>query len=58
VLSDHSDWGGLVRTILATGAQRIGLTHGYADEMARWLGENGLEAEAVPSAYPSEGGPA
>jgi putative mRNA 3-end processing factor len=58
VLSDHSDWGGLVRTILATGAQRIGLTHGYAAEMARWLVENGLEAEVVPSEYPSEGGTA
>jgi len=49
VLSDHSDWDGLVRTILATRAETIVLTHGYAAEMARWLQEKGLQAETLPN---------
>ena len=48
VLSDHSDWDGLVETIRATGAEAVGLTHGYAEELARWLRENGTPAEVVP----------
>ena len=51
VLSDHSDWDGLVSTIEATGAEHIGLTHGYAAEMARWLQEKGHSAEVVPAEY-------
>ena len=52
VLSDHSDWDGLVQTILATRAETILLTHGYADEMARWLQEKGRQAEvlSIPAA--------
>ena len=49
MLSDHSDWDGLVQTIEATGAERIGLTHGYATEMARWLSEKGHHAEVMPT---------
>jgi len=48
ILSDHSDWGGLVDTIAASGAEKIMLTHGYAAEMARWLQEKGYNAEAIP----------
>jgi putative mRNA 3-end processing factor len=48
VLSDHSDWDGLVKTIAASEAQKIMVTHGYATEMARWLREKGYEAEAIP----------
>jgi putative mRNA 3-end processing factor len=51
VLSDHADWDGLARTIKNSGADRIGLTHGYAAEMARWLKEQGLQAEVIPSDY-------
>jgi putative mRNA 3-end processing factor len=49
ILSDHSDWGGLVDTITASGAEKIMLTHGYATEMARWLQEKGYNAEAIPT---------
>ena len=49
ILSDHSDWGGLVDTIAASGAEKIMLTHGYAAEMARWLQEKGYNAEAIPT---------
>ena len=48
ILSDHSDWGGLVDTIAASGAEKIMLTHGYAAEMARWLQEKEYNAEAIP----------
>jgi putative mRNA 3-end processing factor len=47
VISDHGDWDGLVTTMQRTGAERIGLTHGYAAEMARWLQEQGYIAEVI-----------
>ena len=34
VLSDHADWPALLRTIEETGARRVLVTHGYADELA------------------------
>jgi putative mRNA 3-end processing factor len=49
VISDHSDWLGLVETISASGAQNILLTHGYAGEMARWLQEKGYNAAVIPT---------
>jgi putative mRNA 3-end processing factor len=54
VLSDHSDWEGLVDTIAASGAEKIMLTHGFATEMVRWLQEKGYDAEAIPTAYGDE----
>ena len=56
VISDHSDWDGLVQTIAASGAEKIGVTHGYAAEMVRWLQEKGYDAEVVPTAYGDEAG--
>lgn len=47
VLSDHADWDGLNEAILATGAERIFLGHGYSTVMARYLREKGLNAEEV-----------
>jgi putative mRNA 3-end processing factor len=46
-LSDHADWPGLVSAIKATGAERIWTTHGYAPVLARWLREQGLDAQAI-----------
>ena len=43
ILSDHADWDDLLHAIDATGAKRIGLTHGYVDPMARYLRERGLD---------------
>jgi putative mRNA 3-end processing factor len=54
VLSDHSDWEGLVDTIAGSGAEKIMLTHGYATEMVRWLQEKGYDAEAIPTTYGDE----
>ena len=39
VLSDHADWPGLLAAIESTGAERVGLTHGSAATMARYLAE-------------------
>ncbi len=47
VLSDHADWDDLLRTIEATGATRIGVTHGYAEQMARYLNERGVGGRTV-----------
>lgn len=54
VLSDHSDWDGLVQTTAASGAERIMVTHGYAGEMVRWLQERGYNAEVIPPVYGDE----
>jgi putative mRNA 3-end processing factor len=51
VLSDHSDWDGLVKTITASGAEKIMMTHGNAAEMVRWLQEKGYDAEVIPTLY-------
>jgi len=57
VISDHSDWDGLVQTIKATTAEKIVVTHGYAAEMARWLNENGYSAEVLPTESRGEADP-
>ena len=55
VLSDHADWPGLLRTIRETGAQRVGVTHGYAATLARYAHEVlGLESFVVPTRYGDE----
>lgn len=54
VLSDHADWAGLISTIRATGATRIGVTHGYTAVLVRWLQENGWDAWALETRYSGE----
>ena len=54
ILSDHGDWDGLVKTIAASGAERIMATHGYATEMVRWLQEMGYNAEVIPTVFEEE----
>ena len=58
VLSDHADWDGLIATIRACGAKRIGLTHGSTEALARHLRERfGLETFEVPTRYVGESPP-
>jgi putative mRNA 3-end processing factor len=47
VLSDHCDWNGLTDTIRTTGAENVGVMHGYADVLANWLGKRGWNAWVV-----------
>ncbi len=56
VMSDHTDWPGLLATIHDTGAQRIGVTHGFAEQVSRWLREQGLDSFVVASRYEGESG--
>lgn len=51
VLSDHVDWDSLLQTIDATGAERIGVTHGYVPVVVRYLREKGKDAFAVETHF-------
>lgn len=53
-LSDHADWPALLRTVEETGARRVLVTHGYSEELARFLRERGLDAEALTTAFEGE----
>jgi putative mRNA 3-end processing factor len=55
VLSDHADWTGLLDTIKATGAGCVLVTHGYAAVVVRYLREQGLDADVLPTRYEGEG---
>jgi putative mRNA 3-end processing factor len=54
-LSDHADWPALLRTVAETGARRVLVTHGYSDELARFLSDGGIVASALATAYQGEG---
>jgi putative mRNA 3-end processing factor len=54
VLSDHADWDGLLRTVKATGAETVWVTHGYTNQLARHLREQGLQSEAIETRFQGE----
>jgi putative mRNA 3-end processing factor len=56
VISDHADWPGLLGAIKETGAENIYVTHGYTDIFARYLSENGWQAQVVPTQFTGEDG--
>ncbi|MFK7745959.1 MAG: ligase-associated DNA damage response exonuclease [Roseobacter sp.] len=51
VISDHADWAGLLSAITETGAENIYVTHGYTDIFARYLNDNGWNAQVVPTEF-------
>jgi len=53
-LSDHADWPALNAAIEASGAARVLVTHGYRDELTRWLVERGRAAEPVETRFEGE----
>ncbi len=53
-ISDHADWRGLLQTIRYTGAEKVFVTHGFSSVLARYLQENGLQAEEVKTAFGNE----
>lgn len=56
VLSDHSDWPGLLRCVRESGAKRVGVTHGQVEVFSRYLREvEGLESFVVPTHFESGG---
>jgi putative mRNA 3-end processing factor len=54
VLSDHADWPGLLQAIRGTGAERVFVTHGQVATMVRYLGEQGLDAQALATEFAGE----
>ncbi|MEM0946541.1 MAG: ligase-associated DNA damage response exonuclease [Pseudomonadota bacterium] len=54
VMSDHADWDGLNSAIRATGATRIYVTHGYTSVFARWLCEQGYDAQVLETEFEGE----
>ncbi len=54
VLSDHVDWRALMATIKATGAERIGVTHGYVPVVVRYLREQGIDAYGIETRFAGE----
>src|SRR5579872_2227277 len=47
VISDHADWDGLTKTIDATGAGEIWVTHGQEDALVHWCKAKGLAARPL-----------
>lgn len=56
VLSDHADWPGLLSAIEATGAERVGVTHGFTESLSRWLRENGRDSFTWKTRFEGEAG--
>lgn len=54
VMSDHADWAGLNDAIRATGAERVFVTHGYTSIFARWLRDQGYDAQVLETEYEGE----
>jgi putative mRNA 3-end processing factor len=54
VLSDHADWPALLHTVAETGAPRILATHGFAEPLARYLSERGLDSGVIRTAWEGE----
>ena len=50
-LSDHADWSGLLRSIRATGAEHIHVTHGFQKALSRYLREQGWQASEVHTSF-------
>ncbi len=57
VLSDHADFPGLLAAIEASRAGRVLVTHGFADVLARFLRERGLDAEPLATRFTGEAPP-
>lgn len=47
ILSDHSDWDDLCRTIMETGAGQIWVTHGAEEALVHWCESHGRKARPL-----------
>jgi len=57
-LSDDADCPDLLQAIEASGASRVLVTHGYSEALVRWLGEHGVQAQALATRFSGEQGSA
>jgi len=55
VLSDHADWSELQTVIRETHAETVFVTHGFIDELVRWLNETGTNAKPLQTQFVGEG---
>ncbi|MEO6529257.1 MAG: ligase-associated DNA damage response exonuclease [Gemmatimonadaceae bacterium] len=53
-LSDHVDWPALMTAIDATGAVNVWVTHGYREQVVRYLNDRGLNARSIASQWEGE----
>jgi putative mRNA 3-end processing factor len=53
-LSDHADWPSLLKTVEETGAERVFVTHGYTHQLARYLSDQGFDAQPWQTRYEGE----
>ena len=58
VMSDHTDWPGLIRTIEETGARRVLATLGNTGALLAYLAERGIAASELKTAFEGEQGSA
>jgi putative mRNA 3-end processing factor len=57
VLSDHADWPELNEAIRASGADTVYVTHGFMDEVVRWLKEQGVNAVRLKTHFLGDDAP-
>jgi putative mRNA 3-end processing factor len=53
-LSDHADWDALLHTVAETGAGRVFATHGFTEQLARFLADRGVDAGRWQTQYEGE----
>lgn len=51
VLSDHADWPELNTAIRATEAETVYVTHGFSEEVVRWLNDTGMHAVPLKTKF-------
>ncbi len=51
VLSDHADWPELMTAIKSSEADTVYVTHGFSEEVVRWLNETGINAEPLKTKF-------
>lgn len=51
VLSDHADWPELLQAITSSEAETVYVTHGFSEEVVRWLNENGQHAVPLKTQF-------
>ena len=57
VLSDHADWPELLTAIRSTEAETVYVTHGFAEEVVRYLNETGMHAEPLKTRFVGDDAP-
>ena len=51
VVSDHADWPELQQAIAGSEAETVYVTHGFVDELVRWLRETGTDAHPLKTQF-------